>query len=129
VQTFNPLFPKGKYFGELSPVGPSNLIHVNPYVALRLTERLQLSGNLASYWRESDEDGVYALGGMDLLRADGGSRSRYVGTQAELLLEYQVGRHVSAATSYSIFTAGSFIQETGADETIHFVAFELMYRF
>jgi hypothetical protein len=129
VQTFNPLFPKGKYFGELSPIGPSNLIHVNPYVALRLTERLRLSGNLAFYWRESDDDGVYALGGMDLLRADSGSRSRYVGTQAELLLEYQVGRHVSAATSYSIFTAGPFIQETGADETIHFVAFELMYRF
>ena len=98
-------------------------------MALRLTERLQLSGNLTFYWRESDDDGVYALGGMDLLRVDGGSRSRYVGTQAELQLEYQVGRHVSAATSYSIFTAGSFIQETGADETIHFVAFELMYRF
>jgi hypothetical protein len=22
LQTFNPLFPKGKYFGELTPVGP-----------------------------------------------------------------------------------------------------------
>ncbi len=28
--TFNPLFPRGKYFGALSPVGPRNLIDVKP---------------------------------------------------------------------------------------------------
>ena len=28
LQTFNPLFPKGKYFGELTPVGPYNLINL-----------------------------------------------------------------------------------------------------
>lgn len=129
VQTFNPLFPKGKYFGELSPIGPVNLIHINPYMTLRLTEKLQLSGNLAFYWRASDEDGVYALGGMDLLRAGGASDSRYIGTQAELLLEYQVNRHLSLAGSYSVFTAGGFIEDTGADETIHFIGLEAMYRF
>jgi hypothetical protein len=30
--TFNPLFPKGKYFGALSPIGPRNLIHLRPTV-------------------------------------------------------------------------------------------------
>jgi hypothetical protein len=129
VQTFNPLFPKGKYFGELSPVGPSNLIHLNPYLTLSLTEKLQLTNNVAFYWRQSDDDGVYALGGMDLLRADTGTDARYIGTQAELLLEYQVNRHLSAAASYSIFTAGDFIEDTGADDTIHFVGLELIYRF
>ena len=129
VQTFNPLFPKGKYFGELSPIGPSNLIHVNPYVAMHLTEKLQLTGNLAFYWRESAEDGVYALGGMNLLRADMGSDSRYIGTQAELLLECQIDRHLSLSASYSVFTAGGFIEDTGAEETIHFVGLELLYRF
>jgi hypothetical protein len=36
-----------------------------------------------------------------------------------LLLEYQTTRHFSAATSYSVFTAGSFIKDTGRSETIH----------
>lgn len=129
VQTFDPLFPKGKYFGELSPIAPSNLIHVNPYVTLRPTEKLQLNGNLGFYWRQSTEDGIYAIGGMDLLRAGRASDSRYIGTQPELLLEYQASRHFSMATSYSIFTAGPFIKDTGAHETIQFVGLEGMYRF
>ena len=129
VQTFNPLFPKGKYFGELTPLGPVNLVHVNPYVVLRLTDKLQLTGNVAFYWRESDDDAVYAFGGVDVLRADTGTGARYVGTQAELLLEYQADRHLSLLVSYSIFTDGDFIDATGADEPIHFVGLEAMYRF
>jgi hypothetical protein len=129
VQTFNPLFPKAKYFGELTPIGPSNLIHVNPYLTLQLTKDLQLTSNVAFYWRESEGDGIYALGGTDLLRAGGRSDSRYIGTQAELVLEYQVNRHLSVLGSYSIFTAGGFIEDTGPDETIQFAGFELMYRF
>ena len=129
VETFNPLFPKGKYFGELTPIGPANLIHVNPYVTVRLSQRLQLSGSIAFYWRESLEDGVYAFGGVDILRPDGGSDARYVGTQAEALLEYELDRHFSALVSYSIFTAGDFIEDTGDDEPIHFVGLEAMYRF
>lgn len=129
IQTFNPLFPKGKYFGELSPLGPSNLIHVNPYAVLRLSEKLQLMGNFAFYWRQSKDDGIYALGGMEQLRHGNGSDSRYIGTQAELLLEVQMSRHLSVAGSYSIFTAGGFIEDTGDDKTMHFVGLEWMYRF
>src|SRR2546423_4123840 len=121
VQTFNPLFTKGKYCGELAPVGPANLIRVNPYAQLQLTDNLQLTGNLAFYWRESTHDGIYGLGNMQLLRAGEGSRSRYVGTQAELILEYQVNRNLSLQTSYSLFTAGSFIKDTGPHDPIHFI--------
>jgi hypothetical protein len=129
VQTFNALFPKGKYFGELSPIGPANLIHMNPYATLQLTQKLQLMGNVAFYWRESTNDSVYALGGTDVLRADNGSDSRYIGTQAELLVEYRVDRHLSVAASYSIFTAGAFIKDTGDAETISLVGTEVLYRF
>jgi hypothetical protein len=129
VETFNPHFPKGKYFGELSPIGPANLIHLNPYATLQLSDRLQLSANLAFYWRESTDDGIYAFGGMDLLRANNQSNARFIGKQAELLLEYQMNRNFSATASYSIFTAGQFIKETGPHDTIHLFAMELLYRF
>lgn len=129
VETFNPLFPKGKYFGALSIIGPANLIHLNPSVELKLTEKLQFIGSLAFYWRESTDDGIYMLGGMDLVRGAGGSNSRFIGTQAEATLEYQLDRHLSLTMAYAIFTAGDFISDTGADETIHFVGLEVMYRF
>ena len=129
VETFNPLFPKGKYFGELTPIGPANLIHVNPYITVLLTKRLRFSGSVGFYWRESFDDGVYALGGVDNLRPDRGSDARYIGTQAEALLEYELDRHFSASVSYSIFTAGKFIRDTGDDDPIQFVGVEAMYRF
>ncbi|MFC3443226.1 alginate export family protein [Sphingobium rhizovicinum] len=34
--TFNALFPKGKYFGELSPVGPTNIVSLNPRISAPL---------------------------------------------------------------------------------------------
>ena len=129
MQTFNPLFPKGKYWGELSPVGPANLIHINPYATLQLTDTLQVTGNVGFYWRESTDDGIYGFGGMHLLRAGNGSKARFIGTQAEVMFEYQVNRHLSATTSYSIFTAGEFIKETGPHNAIHLFAVELLYRF
>ena len=128
VQTFNALFPKGKYFGELSLIGPANLIHINPYTTLQLARKVQLMANVAFYWRESTNDGIYALGGMNVLRPENGD-ARYIGTQAEVHVEYQVDRHLSVAGSYSIFTAGAFIEDTGASETIHFIGTEILYRF
>jgi hypothetical protein len=129
VQTFNPLFPRGKYFGDLSPVGPSNLIHVNPYATLHLSDKLQVTGNLTFYWRESTDDGIYPVGGMNLVRPDGGSDARYIGTQAEVLLEYRLNRSFSVSASYSVFTAGKFIEDTGPDKPIHFVGLDATYRF
>ena len=43
--TFNALFPKGKYFGELSPVGPTNIVSLNPRVSAPF--RKGFSGSLA----------------------------------------------------------------------------------
>jgi hypothetical protein len=129
VQTFNPLFPRGRYFGELSPVGPANLIRVNPYVVLRPMEKLRLTGNVAFFWRESLNDGIYPPGSMNLLRGDSASDARYIGTQVELLLEYEIDRHLTLSASYSVFTAGAFIEDTGSDQAIQLAAVELLYRF
>lgn len=128
LETFHPLFPKGRYFGELSPIGPANLIHLNPSLRLDLAGCLRLYGNLAFYLRESVEDAVYSLGALQIVRSGTGD-ARYIGTQAEVLLESQLGRHVSLGGSYSLFTGGSFVADAGAAETIHFVGLEAQYRF
>ncbi len=39
VGTFNALFPRGKYFGELSPIGPANLIHLSPQIRADVSPR------------------------------------------------------------------------------------------
>ncbi len=126
--TFNPLFPKGKYFGEAGLIGPFNLINVHPSLEFDLSEQLSLSLASVLYWRESTEDGLYGNSGQ-LLRADGGSEDRYIGSQFDVVLGYAPTRFLDTNLAYSTFVPGSFIESTGPDETVRFLGLELRFRF
>ncbi|HLM38794.1 MAG TPA: alginate export family protein [Microvirga sp.] len=128
LQTFNPLFPKGKYFGEIGLVGPSNLINLHPNLTLHLNDQWTLSGGAVFYWRESLGDGIYDTGG-NIVRASDVSRARYIGTQADLVLGWEPVRWFSAELAYSVFAPGEFIEDTGPFKTAHFVGFETAVKF
>ncbi|WP_202913103.1 alginate export family protein [Acuticoccus sediminis] len=126
--TFNALFPKGKYFGELSPIGPYNIINVNPRVDLDLGHgwAAGLSGGL--YWRASTGDGIYDIPGH-LIRSGEGTDARFIGTQAEVTVEWQASRALGFSASASLFTAGEYIRQSGPSATIGMLGFEAGYRF
>ncbi len=133
LQTFNPLYPKGKYFGELTPVGPYNLINLQG--ALILTPRPDLTFYFQGgpYWRASTEDGVYGVGG-NLVRSAGdgtgtNSNERFIGTQCEFVAEWNPTRELAFLISYSQFHPGAFISDTGPAETTHFLGLEAVIRF
>jgi hypothetical protein len=126
--TFNALFPKGKYFGELSPVGPYNIVSLNPAVALDLGRNVTLGVAAMAYWRYSRADGVYDVPGS-LIRAPGGSRARFIGKAAEVTLDWQATPELELSTSLSAFEAGRFLRETGPAETIGMVGLEANFRF
>jgi hypothetical protein len=128
LQTFNPLFPKGKYFGEIGLIGPVNLINAHPSLTLHLTDQWTLQGATVFYWRESLGDGIYDVGGS-LVRPSGGSRARYIGTQADVVLGWEPARWFSAELAYSMFAPGNFIKDTGPSKTAHFVGFETVVKF
>jgi hypothetical protein len=133
LQTFNPLFPKGKYFGELTPVGPYNLINVLGAVDLELTDNVTIFVQGGPYWRYSVHDAVYGVGGSIVRAADSGpgdtSDARFIGTQLEFVAEWKPLRDLAFLVSYSQFLPGSFIRETGPSETIHFFAVEAVFHF
>jgi hypothetical protein len=129
LQTFNPLFPKGKYFGELTPVGPYNLINVLGALSLKLNERVNLYVQGGPYWRYSTGDAVYGVGG-NIVRGNaerGGAT--FIGTQFEVVAEWNPLRELAFLVSYSQFTPGAFIRETGPAETIYFLAIEATVQF
>jgi hypothetical protein len=128
LQTFNPLFPKGKYFGELSLIGPENLINFHSTLDLQLGDGWSLGGATVLYWRESTGDGIYDVGG-NLIRDDGGSDERFIGTQAEVALSYEYNRNLNAMISYSRFYPGAFIEDTGPSKTVDFVGAEMQVQF
>ena len=126
--TFNALFPKGKYFGELSPVGPTNIISANPRVAIALGAGLSASFAGMAYWRYSRADGVYDIPG-NLIRAPGTANARFIGKEAEATLAWQATPELELSTSLSAFAPGAFIRQTGPAKTITMLGFESNFRF
>jgi len=126
--TFNALFPKGKYFGELSPVGPTNIINVNPRVAVTLSPTVTagLGGN--AYWRYSRGDGAYDIPG-NLIRAPDTASARFIGKEVEGTLGWQVTPELEISSSLSAFYAGGFIRQTGSARTIVMLGLEANFRF
>lgn len=126
LETFNPLFPNGKYFGEIGLLGPYNLVDVHPSLALQLDEHRSLAFGVVGYWRQSTGDGVYDNGGH-LLRASGGSDARFVGTQLDASFEWELGRSLRLSISGSYFATGTFLEETGASRDVAFLSLELTF--
>jgi hypothetical protein len=134
-QTFNQLFPLGHaYFGYIDVIGRQNIIDVHPGIELTLLEnksfakKISLRGDYHLFWRESKADGVYnAAGG--LLRGASGSGESYIGSEVDLLLNWQIDRHISAYFGYSHFFAGDFLQTTGPSDDIDFFYAAMSFTF
>ncbi|MBO9575766.1 MAG: alginate export family protein [Sphingobium sp.] len=124
--TFNALFPKGKYFGELSPIGPYNIINLNPHVTIDLDERLTLGLAAQAYWRYATADGIYDVPG-NLLRGPG--PGKFVGKQAEAVLDWAPTRTLSFTASLSAFDPAGYIRATGPAGSIAMVGLEAGYKF
>jgi hypothetical protein len=128
LQTFNPLFPKGKYFGEIGLLGPYNLINLHPSLELELNKRWSVSAAAVFYWRENTHDGIYDNGG-NLLRPDGSSGARYIGTQTDLVVSYHPSRTLEFEVALSRLAPGSFIEKTGRSEDAYFASAEIRFAF
>lgn len=128
LQSFNALFPRGKYFGEIGLIGPRNLINLHPIAGVDLGSGWSLSGGAVFYWRESLGDGVYGNPG-NLLRSAESSRARYIGTQADVVFAWEASRTLSFEFAYSMFQPGRFIHDTGQAKIVHFFGAEVKHQF
>lgn len=126
--TFNALFPRGKYFGELSPVGPTNIINLNPRISFAFSDNVAASVGAMAYWRYSRGDGVYDIPG-NLLRSPGTATARFIGKQAEASVSWQATPELALSTSIAAFDAGAFIRQTGSAKTITLLGLEANFRF
>lgn len=128
LQTFNPLFPKGAYFGEIALVGPANHVDLHPSLELEVTEALTVTADSTFFWRESLRDGIYG-NAVNLLRPAGASRARFVGSQPALQAEWQVNRHVLWVGVFSYFFAGPYLRETGPGRNVNHFTSWITYKF
>ena len=130
LSTFNPLFPKGNYFGVLATTGPGpiNFIDVHPRVETTLPRDVSVSFDWIVQWRENVNDGVYAVPGF-LIRAADGNRARYVGDRPGTEVRWQANRHLWFQADYGIFYAGRFLKETQPGRNLNYWALWAGYKF
>jgi hypothetical protein len=135
IGTFNQLYPSGHgQFGNIDAIGRQNIIDVESGLDLTLLEHrkfvesLKLRTSFYEFWRESTHDAVYTSSGS-ILRAAGTSDARHIGSELDLLLNWQIDPHLSAYMGYSHMFAGSFISQTGPSNDINFFYTALTYTF
>ena len=126
--TFNPLFPRGGYFGLIASAGPSNQVDLHPLLTLNPRSDLAVTTGWLFFWRHRIDDGIYTTSGT-LLRSAEGTRSRFVGHSPGVEAIWQVKGYLSLTGNASLFTAGPFIRESGPARTIRFLAGWVTYRF
>lgn len=128
LQTFNPLFPKGAYFGQVALIGPANLVDVHPLVGFYPVPALEVTVDGDFFWRHRLQDGLYGVPYV-LMRDDGGSRAHHIGNQFSLEMDFQANPYLNFELFVTYFMAGKFLRDTGAGKNLTFIAPRVTFRF
>ncbi len=128
LNTFNPLFPKGAYFGQVALIGPANLVDIHPSASVTPAEGLELIFDWDFFWRERLGDGLYGVPYV-LVRESSTSRSRYIGDQLSLEADWQANRYLQLEGFFTFFRAGPFLKETGPGKNLVYLSSRITFKF
>jgi len=129
LQTFNPLFPRGLYYGCIDSTGSPNATVIHPELSLTISPTVSILATHFSFWRTSAADGIYSQPGF-LLRAGNENQSRYVGSLQDLAIRWRADRRITFEALATYYEAGAFLRE-GSPPGKNFAYFSLKmnYRF
>jgi hypothetical protein len=128
LNTFNALFPRGAYFGDISILGPANLINLHPGIEGKFKKRWSYRLDGVWFWRYSREDGVFGANGA-LLRSGRNKPERFIGTQANAIAGFQANSHWYLELQYARFWPGGFVETTGSHSEVGYVSELTRFRF
>ena len=127
LQTFNPLFPRGAYFGLAALIGPANLIDVHPYLTLSLNKVLELGIDYDVFWRYSNYDGLYGVDGSPIYSGRN-ILSASIGGQPAFNFTYSPNNLLKITTEFTWFDAGIFLKAAGQGKDIFFTGLTIQSR-
>ncbi|MEM9143290.1 MAG: alginate export family protein [Bacteroidota bacterium] len=126
LNTFDGLYPRGAYFGRVARIGPSNLFDIHPYFDISLG-RFALEVDYVAFWRLSRQDGVY---GPPLnLQYASVNEERFIGHQVGSIASFGVNRFIDLELEANVIFPGSFLVESGLDNTLFHMVFTAQFRF
>ncbi|TDQ12117.1 alginate export family protein [Pedobacter metabolipauper] len=128
MNTFNPLFPRGGYFGLAALIGPANLFDVHPYLEIKLSKTLTLGQDYDVFWRMQRNDGIYAVNGR-MLYSGKNTQSKYIGAQLGSSIEYLPISALYFRAEYTWFNSGKYLMETSTGSNISMFGITATFRF
>lgn len=128
LQTFNPLYPRGAYFGLVALIGPANLFDIHPSLELELNDKWTFGADYDIFWRWSTNDGLYAPNMQLLYSADGITES-FIGTQLSSSIDYTANAFLDFTLEGAWFNAGSFLKEAGTGKDYYYTAITATLKF
>lgn len=127
LNTFNPLFPRGAYFGLAALIGPVNLLDFHPNFSFKPFNNFYISVDYDVFWRYSLSDGIY--GPNVALIFDDNSSSRFTGHQIGLSVEYQPNPFIKITPEAMWFYPGQYLRDVSPGKQVLFVAFTAQLKF
>lgn len=128
LQTFNPLFPRGGYFGLVSLIGPANLFDIHPSLSLDLSGKLFFDMDYDIFWRYSINDGIYGPN-VALIYSGKNSSHRSIGRQCSAHLEYIPNNFLYLRSEFTWFQAAGYLKDVGSGKDILFTAVTAQLKF
>ena len=129
LQTFNPLFPRGLYYGYIDSTGSPNAIVLHPQLGLTILPTVSILAAHFSFWRTSAADGIYSQPGF-FLRAGNETQSRYVGSLQDLAIRWRIDPHTTVEALATYYEAGAFLRESSPPgKDLFYFSLKMNYRF
>lgn len=128
LESFNPLFPRGGYFGLAAIIGPTNLADIHPSISFELSKKTDLSFDCDIFWRFSNNDGIYAPS-TQLIYSGKNTSESFIGQQYATELTFTPNQFLYFRVEFTWFKAQEFLKASGPGKDILFAGFTSQLRF
>lgn len=128
LQTFNPLFPRGGYFGLAALIGPENLAGLHPSWSFNAWEALNISFDYDIIWRYSSNDGLYAPNNR-LIYSGRNTAQKLIGHQYSMIANYAFNRYLAFSAVFTWFNAGPYLKAATPGRDVRFAGLTTQAKF
>ena len=129
LDTFNPLFARGDYYGDTTTLTGANVIDVTTSFEIRPTSKMRCLVQSDELWRSRTQDGLYGPPLIFFRSAGTDNNARYIGTQVTGLIGYAFNHFLDGQITLSHIFSGAFIRSASPSAEVNTVTTRLQLRF
>jgi hypothetical protein len=124
IETFQNLYPTNHlFYGFMDTTGWINMHNPQVNISFMPTKKLKVMLDYHLYWNATNDDAWRRVNGVTAVRplnAAARNASSFRGQEVDVTALYRVSPHVGLQAGYSLFVAGDYLRDTGANDNAHF---------